>query len=186
MPSNEHEKQHLLQIVRNAVAHDKELREKFGVGEKFRFIKDRLQSLLDEIEKHVNVEKEDKDRQSRKISADEMPVYVYLYNAQGVVLNTWANLLTPKLFYEYGINRPIYAEKKYVETIIRNKSNPVQHAYLTIIIRKDAVLASEPQFDALQQPFLKLKEGALIFENLLSFTHGLQDYEFIDGEFGKK
>lgn len=181
------EKQHLLEIVREVVKHDNQLREKLGVGEKFRFIKDRLQALLEQVEKHVTLEETIAKQKVKGVGEDEVVVYVYLYNTQGIILKTWVNMLTPKLFYEYSINRPIYAEKKFIEDLIKNKTNRTQHAYLSVIVNKTAILPNEnPILDAYQHPVLKVREGALVFEKLLLFTHNDVEYEFEDGEFKRK
>ena len=48
----------------------------------------------------------------------------------------WQNMLTPRVFYEYSVNRPIYAEKKYVDSLLRAKGNKAHHAFLTVAIKK--------------------------------------------------
>jgi hypothetical protein len=185
-PNQEKAKQALLELVRQTLERDKALREKFGVGDKFRFIKDRLQALLDQVEKYVVVQQIAAKRAIKTVGEDEMLAYVYLYNTQGATLQTWANMLTPKLLYEYSVNRPIYADQKFVESVIHSKSNPMQHAYFTIIIKKDAVVSHEvPQLDANQHPVIKVKEGALKFEKLLVFCHNHLNYEFEESRFIK-
>ena len=47
----QHEK--LIQLIRDAAHHDAELRKKYHVGDKFRFVRDRLQKLLEDIESHL-------------------------------------------------------------------------------------------------------------------------------------
>ena len=44
-------------------------------------------------------------------------------------------MVSPKVFYEYSVNRPIYAEKQYIETLLRSKSDKFQHAYLTMAVK---------------------------------------------------
>ena len=47
MYKNEQEKkQKLLQLVRDAIAKDQALRDQYGIGEKFRFIREKLNALL--------------------------------------------------------------------------------------------------------------------------------------------
>ena len=45
----------MLDLVRATIKRDNELREQHQVGEKFRFISDRLRTLLERLEAHANV-----------------------------------------------------------------------------------------------------------------------------------
>src|SRR5579864_1277581 len=96
----------LINEIKDLISDDKQLRDKHQIGEKFRFVKDRLNSLLDSLEKSLPAIKEEK-RGMQEIGLDETLVYVYLYNAQGLQFKTWQGMLTPKVFYEYSVNRPI-------------------------------------------------------------------------------
>src|SRR5690348_10214678 len=98
----------LLQLLRDAVAKDAELREKYQMGEKFRFIRERLQSLLAQAEEKIAAMQADQVRQSNVAEMDDVLVYVYLYNSQGLVLQTWHKFLLEKVYREYSVNRPIY------------------------------------------------------------------------------
>ena len=85
-------------------------------------------------------------------------------------------MFTPKVFYEYSVNRPIYAEKSHVESFLRSKINKHQHAYLTIMVNRDDITMLEGPKDALGNPSIKVREGSLRFDRLVSFTHNEQDY----------
>lgn len=172
----------LLQLLRETVKQDNELREKFQIGTKFRFIHDRLQNLMAHVEESLSMLEKQEEEEKEAIAADESLVYVYLYNAQGLVLKTWQKFLNPAVFYEYSVNRPIYSEKSHIETFIRYKKNPAQHGYLTVVVKKVDILPSqEPMKDALSNPIIKVKEGSLLASNLLAFTHNGQDY-LLDAE----
>lgn len=178
----------LLQLVRDAVQQDTELRETYQIGDKFRFIRDRLQVLLTRIEEEVNVFKKESG-EIQEILDDEILVYVYLYNAQGDVLPTWQKMLNRSVFYEYSVNRPIYAEKSDIEAYIRSKSKRIQHAYLSMIVKKQDIIPTSASSDLYQDAFghrlIKVKEGSL--NRVFSFTYNGIEYSVNEtGEIQKK
>jgi len=184
----QHEK--LIQLIREAIQEDSNLREKYQVGDKFRFVQDRLKALLAHLESQKqaaqtheqNIKKQDDD-------TNKVIVYVYLYNAQGVILRSWMPMLTSKAFYEYSVNRPIYTEKKHVEHLIKGKANKQQHGYLAIRMDRNQIVVN-PEVevkDASGNPLIKVREGSLRPEHLVSFTHNDQDYKVnAQGEIVKK
>lgn len=178
----------VLELIREAVKHDEELRKQYNVGDKFRFVRDRLHSLLESLESSVQSTQKIKQESNREAGADEITAYVYLYNAHGVNLRSWLNMLTPKVFFEYSVNRPVYAEKNYIESLLRSKTNKLQHAYLTIAIKpEDVVKTSSELKDSAGNPLIKVKEGSLRFEKLLMFTHAEHNYTLNEeGELVKK
>jgi hypothetical protein len=184
------EYQKLIKLIRDTIQHDADLRTKYGVAEKFRFVRDRLHGLLthlEEQEKNLNKVEEQKNQETED-SASKTLAYVYLYNAQGIVLRTWLTLLTPRVFYEYSVKRPIYNDKNHIESLIRSKTNKQQHGYLTVKINQSDILSlpeSAPK-DAIGNPIVKIREGSLRFENFVAFTHNGQDYRVnAQGEFIK-
>lgn len=179
----------LIQLIRETIQHDHELRIKYDVAEKFRFVRDRLQGLLTHLEEEARVLKTREPLEKAEDVSDKTVAYVYLYNAQGALLRSWLTLLTPRVFYEYSINRPIYHERSFIESLIRTKSNKQQHAYLAVKINQHDIISlveSAPK-DTLGNPLVKIREGSLRFENLVTFTHNDQDYVLnAQGEFIKK
>jgi len=175
----------LLRLIEDALGCDKALREKYKIGQKFRFIQDRLTELQRCIqEKLTELRLASGEKNQDELSEDEILICVYLYNSQGLVLKTWQNMLNPAVFYEYSVNRPIYAEKDQVEGFIRRKPNKVQHAYLTVAIKKvDMLVSNEKVVDSVGHPVIKVREGSLRFEKLISFTHNEIDY--VVGESGE-
>jgi hypothetical protein len=105
-------------------------------------------------------------------------VYVYLYNAQGITFKTWQKMIGPGVFYEYSVNRPIYREQGLVESFIRSKANKQQHAYLVIAIKKEHILSADADSskDAINQPLIKVKEGELKINRLISFNYNGHEY----------
>jgi hypothetical protein len=183
MSENDNEKNiELLKLVKKAISHDNQLREKFAVGDKFRFVRERLNILAQNIEQDLaNVATATK-KIGRELGEGEVPVYVYLYNANGLILRSWLNMLTPKVFYEYSVNRPIYSEKSAIVGFLRLKPNKPQHAYLTIAMNPEDIISS-PDINSV----VKVKEGSLHFDKLLTFSHNDQDYVLTEnGEFVPK
>lgn len=175
------QKERLLKLVHEAVSRDESLREKFQIGKKFRFIHDRLLLLKSSIEENLHAQEKKAETRKDKIAENETLVYVYLYNVQGLVLKTWLKMLNPSVFYEYSVNRPIYAERGLVEGFIRGRTNKVQHAYLMIAVKKEDIIShGESRQDAVGQPLIKVKEGSLRIERLIAFTHNGIHYTLND------
>lgn len=187
---NKTEREELLRLVREAVEKDSELRETYLIGDKFRFIRDRLKALQARIEESLTQIQKQEDDKADKILEDETLVYVYLYNAQGMTIQTWQKMLRPKVFYEYSINRPIYAEKSQIDSFIRGKANKAQHGYLTIAVKKDDILKptdSDKTKDAIGGQLIRVREGALHPDRLFTFTQGGNEYVLNEeGEIIKK
>lgn len=183
------QKEKLLQVMRDAVQQEKALRDKYQIGEKFRFLRDRLNALLSSVEESLSTIHKEVEKKSDVILEDETLVYVYLFNAQGLVFTTWQKMLNPSVFYEYSVNRPIYTDKSFVEAFIRTKPKKVQHGYLTIAVKKEFILSdpgSQPT-DAIGNPLIKVKEGALQFNKMISFTQNEHEYVVNeDGEIVRK
>lgn len=175
--STHHQEQYkrLLQLIHDTIQQDEKLREKYQVGDKFRFIHDRLQGLRQEIEDILTTTQSINPVRVIEVKPDEMVVYVYLYNAQGSVMRSWQSLLAPKLFYEYSVNRPIYTEKRDIDAFLRSRSNPMQHGYLSIIVKRDAVKDASVK-DALGNVLVKVREGSLDVNRFIAFHHNGLDY----------
>jgi len=159
----------ILQLMRQAIEEDEKLREKYEIGEKFRFVRERLKSLFNTLEIEVSSTLEAIKKADKGLSSDELPVYVYLYNIKGMDFRSWANMLTPKVFYEYSVNRPIYKDKSAIEGFLKLKTNKAQHAYLTVAIHPADIISEEGGL-------VRIKEGSLHFDRLLGFTHNDQEY----------
>jgi hypothetical protein len=191
MAASDHKdrEQKVLELVKEAAKFDDELRAQFQVGNKFRFVQDRIKSLLNHLEQVVTVPSEVSAESSsgHQVVSDEVIVYVYLYNAHGMNMRSWQKMLTPKVFDEYSVNRPIYAEKSHVDLLVKSKSNIAQHAYLAVAVKRENILSTGVSKDANGNPLVKVKERSLDFKKLMTFTHGFQDYTVDEeGELKKK
>ncbi len=179
----------LIQLIQEMIQHDQDLREKYSVGEKFRFVHDRLQGLLTHIESQKNAQQVKIQSATAEDNTNQVLVYVYLYNAQGTLLRSWSPMLTPKVFYEYSVNRPIYTEKNFVDSLIKGKSNKQQHGYLVVRVKPEDIISTAESAikDNIGNPVIKVREGSLRFENLVLFSHNGQNYNVTSqGEFVKK
>lgn len=179
--SNEKEREKkLLQLVQDAIAQDVKLREKYKVGDKFRFIRDRLQALSTRLEEQVKAA-ELEVKKAEKKAADEVLVYVYLYNSQGVLFPTWQKMVAAAVLYEYSVNRPVYTDKTMIEAYIRSKSNKAQHAYLAVAVKPTDILNTPTEAkDAIGNPLIKVREGSLLINKLVLFTHNGHEYVLSD------
>lgn len=191
MSNGNHErKQKLLELMNQALSADQSLREKYQIGDKFRFIRDRLQALSQQIESSVSAIKQKVEKKEITLLEDEVVVYVYLYNTQGLNFQTWQKMLSPSVFYEYSVNRPIYGEKSYVDMFIKTKANKMQHGYLAVAVKKSNILEALPgtvQNDTIGNPLIRVREGSLSLNRLIVFHHNDQDYVVNEaGELTKK
>jgi hypothetical protein len=183
MSDEQEQKVKLVELIREAIAHDEALRKKFEIGDRFRFVRDRLAELLDQLEKHVKSSEPAQEKIAGGVmTEDETLVYVYLYNAQGILVNTWQKIITPKLFFEYSVNRPIYSDLIGIESSLRQKANKVQHGFLTVIMKKADILPGDTK-DASGNNVIKIREGSLKFDRLVSFTHN--DIQYTVNEEGE-
>lgn len=190
MPNKKEQMESILRIVHAAIQQDQALRQQFEIGDKFRFIRDRLETLRSHTAAQLAELDEQLSEAIQVIAEDEQLVYVYLYNAHGISLPTWQKMLLSSVFYEYSVNRPIYHEQSHIEAFIRSRPNKPQHAYLTFIVKKAQVLtppdASTLQ-DAIGGRLLKIREGSLQFKKLVAFMHNGIEYTVKeDGQVTKK
>ena len=168
-----------IQVIRDLVKQDNELREKYSVGEKFRFVKERLVGLLTHLEKNQSIAKTEEMKKNVEITADDVVVFVYLFNSQGNLLKNWGSMLTSKVFYEHSVNRPIYTDKSQIEMLVRSKPNKLHHAYISVSVKRSDILTSPANVglkDVQGNPLIKVKEGSLLFNRMVAFTHNDTDY----------
>lgn len=179
MPKDSKElKEKLLQLIHSAVSQDAKLRADLQIGDKFRFIRERLLALQQHIEMVMDTIKVEVVENKDELAEDEQLVYVYLFNAHGIDIKSWVKMVHPSVYYEHSVNRPIYAAKEHVEAVIRGKANRIQHGFLTIAMKKAAILkqGDDAPKDNIGNPLLKIKEGSLKPERLISLTHNGHTY----------
>lgn len=191
MPSKENidRQKKLIHWVREAIKKDEALREQYGIKDKFRFVREKLQGLLQRLENDLaHMQADESSAEALSFSSeDSLIVYIHLYNAHGVSLKSWQSLLNPRLLYEYSVNRPVYGEKGHIEAFLRSKASKQHHAYLTISISKSDLVLGRESKDVAGHPLLKIKEGSLHFNRVMGFTHNDIEYEVNEqGEVKKK
>lgn len=169
-------KREIYREVEALVQEEKELRKKYGVGDRYKAITSRLESLFKYVQQAVSLPQQETviERASPALSENEQYVFVHLFNNKGKILSRWEAMLSPRQLMEYSVNRPIYAEQKQVEAYIRSRANDDEHAFLMMKIEQSDVLqgeASTHNHDSLDQPLLKLKERTLKEEGLIYFFH---------------
>ncbi len=181
-------KEDLLRLMRDAMTQDQALREQFQIGDKFRFIRDRLQTVFERMEENLSHIQKEVVTKEALVAEDEIVIFVHLFNAQGIVLKTWQKLLNPTVFYEFSVNRPIYTEKSFVETLVKNKPNKVQHGYVAIVVKKtDIITSADNPMDAFGNPIVKVREGSIRADKFVSFHHNGNSYRLTaEGELEKK
>jgi len=175
---NKEKEKKLLELVQAAIEQDVQLRDKYKVGDKFRFIRDRLQDLATRLEEQVRIA-EQEIKKAEKQAADEVLVYVYLYNTQGMLFPTWQKMVTGAVLYEYSVNRPIYADLSLVESYIRSKTNKTQHAILAVALKPADIIRSpitDAMKDAMGNQLIKVREGSLLVDKVVCFIHNGHEY----------
>jgi hypothetical protein len=176
----------LLKELGNIVDIERDLRERCGVGARFKVVREQLQNILQKYTKKIRQLQlfgQDVEKKTDVLLPDEMLVYVYLFNAQGSTLKNWENLLLPKALIDHSVNRPIYVDQQDIEKMLRAKQNKTQHAYLIIAIKKQSVLQTEENKELKDQygfPLLRIKQGSLDTAKIKKFIHNEHEYKVTD------
>lgn len=183
MADDEKRKLRLLNYLKSLVAKDSALREKHNIGDRYKVIATRLRGLVQFVERNTDMEKalEQLSSQSKdELSDSQTLVYVYLFNANGRWLQRWAQMFSEKNLYEYGFNRPIYSSEKAVQSYINSRKFKDEHAYVAVVVNKDDVSEGQAHLtDSLEQPLIKIKEAALLMDNISYFWHKEEKYSLV-------
>jgi hypothetical protein len=180
MADDEKRKLQLLNYLKSLVAKDSALRKKYNIGDRYKVIATRLKNLVQYVERNTDMEKaleQSSGKSKGELNANQMLVYVYLFNTNGRWLQRWTQMFSKKNLYEYGFNRPIYLSEKAVQSYINSREFKDEHAYIAVVVNKDD--ASEGQAhltDSLEQPLIKIKEAALLMDNISYFWHREEKY----------
>ncbi|MCD8525328.1 MAG: type IVB secretion system protein IcmQ [Gammaproteobacteria bacterium] len=176
----------LYREVESLVQQEKALRKQYDIGDRYKAISSRLQALFEHVQESVSLPQQQLSpvRLPSVLGEGERYVFVHLFNAKGKILTRWESMLSPRLLYEYSVNRPIYTQKEQVEAYIRSREDSAQHAFLMMKVLDIKVLNGLEYIshcDSLGQSLIKLKEGALKEENLVCFFHQGERYIFSNG-----
>jgi hypothetical protein len=174
----------LLDDFQTIVRNESKYRQEFNIGDRFRTIPNQLHEIQLYLEEKLHIHEAAEKTAPRVLeNVDAQLVYVYLFNAQGKQLSRWTHMITPRLLAEYSVNRPIYEASKQIDALVGTKRNAEEHAYLTVAVDSEDVLAQDhPVLDALGQPLLRLKETALKFDRIKAFTHQGHAHHVLNGK----
>lgn len=117
------------------------------------------------------------------LGADNVPVYVLLFQAQGHDMQKWAQLL--RSLGQYTLGRPIYQAEEDVRRVIRLRLSDDKEAYVKVAVPQSALSSSEAlstRKDRYGNALLSLPVGVIRPENILEFVHGKHHYHFIRGQ----
>ena len=172
-PVGKEERANILTFVKEVMAEDVALRDQYQVNNKFAFLRDRLQVIFSPLEESAKtvVAIEEEKKAENALSENNVIVYVYLFNAKGAALSSWESMLTPKLFYEYSVNRPIYADRVAIDALIREKADKRQHACFSVTVKSSDIILSGggASKDSGGSSLIKVREGGLSFDKLNAF-----------------
>ena len=176
-------------LLEEALAQDQQLRIKFKAGDKLNIVPQQLRSMLSEVEDNlakIAAFNARKKKRANIVADDEAIVYVYLFNGNGKELYSWSSMMTKDALFGYSVNRPIYEKLEYIEKLLRERSPRENNAALAVIVKKSDILPfKETSFakDLLDQPLIRIREGAFLLENVQYFLHNHKRYTV--GERGK-
>lgn len=165
--------ENLIKLLNEAIEQDEKLRAEFEIGPKFRFIREKLHANLSKLQELLEPHLKETQFSESSLLQDEVIIYIYLYNSYGLSLPTWQKMLRSSVLYEYSVNRPTYTDQHAIETYIRSKPNKQLHGFLTIAVKASDILPAgeEKLTDGIGNPLIKVKEGSLHFDKIISFTH---------------
>jgi len=188
MSDKSESREKLLNILRDIIKQDADLRTQLQIGDKFRFVRDKLNALLNSVEEELTVLRAETEQPEVVTAEDDINVCVYLFNSQGLDMQSWRKMVSPDVFYEYSVNRPIYKEKEQIDKFIASKPTRTQHGYLIVAIKKDAIFQLDDKTkDAIGNPIFKVKEGSLKINRVVAFVHNSIEYSVSpEGDISKK
>lgn len=176
----------IYEAIESLVQKEKELRKEFNIGDAYKVIPSRLDALLQRAKSMLDLPKEEAIQEYAPpfLSENERYVFVHLFNVNGRILSRWEASLSPRLLFEYSVNRPIYSERKQVEAYIRSRPDKHCHAFIMMKVQLSDVLENnffDQRKDVLGCSLLKLKEGSLKEQGLMYFFYEDKAYLFKDG-----
>lgn len=169
-------------LLEEALERDKALREQFKAGDKLDIVPKKLQSILSEVENNlvkITAITSQKIKRRDAIAEDDVIVYVYLFNGNGVELSSWHSMFTKDALFAYSVNRPIYLKKEHIDNLLQSRLPLENNAALAVAVKKtDVIVQEEAAFalDPLEQPLIRVREGAFSRNKIQYFQHNRQQY----------
>lgn len=125
--------------------------------------------------------------QSPEITANQVPVYIALYQSAGHDLAKWEVQLRSLDRSAFG--RPVYENEQDVQRVLRAKHAQAAEAYVAVAVEQNAMTQDhyQPQrTDREGNKLVNLAPGAINPDNVLLFVHQGQEYYFVKGKLVKK
>lgn len=116
------------------------------------------------------------------LSETQQEVFIALYSSDGGKLESWEKILMnlPR----QAISRPIYAEKKAIQKVFKERRNHLNEAYVSIYISRDLILPTpieKTPKDRFGNELLTLKNKAFELDNIMRFVHASGEYKYTKG-----
>jgi len=156
-----------------------------GDWNKSLFLKSTIKPLNRLREEAMNVRSEMLNEQGSEaipeyqLKANEIKIYISLYQAEGLDLHKWALQLSS--IDRYVMGRPIYRHESEVKKIIRQKLAQHSEAYAVIAIDPNKILMQEfvaAKLDRQGFELLTLQVGAVDESRVVEFVHMGKRYHF--------
>lgn len=155
------------------------------IGKNLRQIRD---NFAQQLSQHYDQNKATPSAMGRQVTYGEgqQEVFISLYSSEGDNLQAWERILAnlPR----QSVSRPIYAEEKHVQSLIKSKENKINEAYVVIYVDKNNILPTAPDKtlqDKFGKPLLTLKDRSIILENIQLFVHFSGHYQYHKGRLQK-
>jgi intracellular multiplication protein IcmQ len=113
---------------------------------------------------------------------NQQEIFIGLYVSDGTNALAWEKILSnlPGQL----ISRPIYAEESQIQAVIKTKSKPLNEAYVSIYVDRNAFITVDEDkvpLDKLGQKMLILKNNSINLENIHFFVHMFKRYQYSKG-----
>jgi intracellular multiplication protein IcmQ len=147
-------------------------------------IKKKLEELRDGFVTRVGLEQHHEQMANDLLaanSAENIEVYIALYQSQGSNMNKWQEVVVSLVNYTMG--RPIYYNEADVRSAIRLNDRNLNHAYAIVKVPNDAILSNTtddlPRTDREGRKLISLREATIQLKNIVCLVHATGQYKLI-------
>lgn len=128
---------------------------------------------------HLLLNEQTKQLIAPSIPAGKIPVYIALFQTEGLNLSRWAMQVRSLANYVQG--RPVYRTETAVMQMIRSKLDSTNDAYIVIAISPDQIVnESTPRLDRNGSELLTLVDHAVRNSEIIEFVHQQKRYCWLD------
>lgn len=114
------------------------------------------------------------------IPENMIPVYISLFQAEGLNLAKWSMQVRSLAAYVQG--RPIYSDQDQVLKLIRSKIDDSYDAYVVVAVKPEKIINSASRLDKQGNQLLTLQDHAIESKNIIEFVHQGKHYCFIENQ----